>query len=500
MTISFSCLRGRFKGSVANLKNDDDNISDPPSTNKRRRKETQSDRPEPQTLPIIKTLQKTLPVDRRPTDEDVSDYSDQFEPSPDSITTLPVQDSRDSDAIRQSFLPQVISARPSRSRHPSGLRQIRNASYDEQIGSSSDESKPSSNTSEIWSDTSGGRDEPTKLSMPAKLDCRVAIYMCEDLLETPESLRISWLAEGQYDVIKRHVQGRLKLHFPHKPRPVVYRTSAKVAISKNIGDDLYEPLETRTVQHSYHWAELIPTLVGRHGSANPFAPLRLDVTWHFDKVNIQGHDGKTLAHKMWNVVDLKLVKNWKGEFFLPRTALDGIFSEEIIRELINNDMKPDPQLNNTNNTDVQTRWKPEWVSVNASALLALCIYAQKPHCLRQLVIDYQMSNEDLPLAGPPPGLSDRDVKPLRDYQKRFLVYNFDKAKLKQKLRQDDTEIVPDWQTVPIIPGRKLGEGGFGIVSEVTIHPDHHNFQEVSSLVYGVSFTADAVRLSLRLKS
>ncbi|KIX10394.1 uncharacterized protein Z518_01476 [Rhinocladiella mackenziei CBS 650.93] len=352
-----------------------------------------------------------------------------------------------------------------------------------------------SHSSEVWSETAevksvldhdvpavAGRTKAPALSIVPEIDCRVAVYLCEELLEHPENLRISWLREGQYEYVKKTVRRLLQKHVEKKgytKRPNIYRTSAEVKLFKRTTKDLFQ-LGSDTVQHPDHWAERVPILVAKHGSENPFATLHLEVIWRFDMIDIHGQDGKTLAHKIWKAVHSKLVYNWREEPFLPKTDLDAIFSEEIIRELINKDeslSQDGPWSKNAKSADYRKQLTQE-VFLNASLLLAICIYAERPlSCLYHLIIGSKMRDTELPLKTAPEGFSDRDLHFLKSTQKTFLVYNFNEAKLQEKMQRGEYEVIPYWQVVPITAKGELGKGGYGFVKEVNIHSDHHNFKE-----------------------
>lgn len=302
-------------------------------------------------------------------------------------------------------------------------------------------------------------------------------------------MQVPWLDPDQYDRVKRKIHRLLYRHIKarYPSKPIIYRLSAVVNLQKKKSESKYENLGSRTTEHRDHWIGRVPALVAEHSAKNIFEELNLEVVWHFDKVIIGSEDGKTLADKIWNAVDTKLVTNWKGHPFLPLASLDGIFSREMIRELINNDSS----LSENDPADVESegqhglrKWlskELEEVFLKATRLIAICIFGQKPlSCLYTLMKTFGLRDTDLPLTLEKTQLHKRDLDPLMKVQKNFIVYNFDAEGLKKKMKDGTYEVICSDVVLPIKRIGNLGGGGFGIVDEVTIQPGHHSFHgEVS---------------------
>lgn len=362
---------------------------------------------------------------------------------------------------------------------------------DERSIASSDRSSMS-HDSDVWPHRSKFKDaaatshrREVSPSIKEKVDCRVAVYLCNHFLEAPTLLRVRWLDTKQFRRIRRTIVKLLnklaKDKCPGPQAPIIYRTSAEVRLLKKTAEGHFRQLDSDTVEHVDQWADRVPKLVAKYGAQHIFKELLLEVVWCFDMVDIEGQDGETLADKVWNAVDSKLVYNWKGHPFLPDTGLDAIFSSDMIRELINRDDSLSKLTSSPNgeNADFGERLTGD-VYRFASRLLAICIYGQKPlACLHHLMVKSNLRDIDLPLIPPIEGLHDRDLKPLTAAQKTFLVYKFDAAMLRQKMEQGTYEEIPHWKVVPIIHEGDLGEGSFGVVKEVSIHADHHTFEQVS---------------------
>ncbi|KAI1617984.1 bacterial alpha-L-rhamnosidase-domain-containing protein [Exophiala viscosa] len=194
------------------------------------------------------------------------------------------------------------------------------------------------------------------------------------------------------------------------------------------------------------------------------------------------HPRGFLANEIWALMNQTLSTNWRNEKFLPKTDLHAIFSREIIYELINEDTTLNAQSMNSNaDNSKSTRdraYLVQQTSAFACRLLATCIYARvQLSCLYNLVRSARLQDDDLPLIDRPEGVTDYHFSRLRNVQKMFTVYNFDKAKLKRRAEKGEYDIIPADVVVPIFAGKKLGQGGFGPVTEVRIHSDYHDFSE-----------------------
>jgi len=331
---------------------------------------------------------------------------------------------------------------------------------------------------------------PEKMSIDAEIDCRIVVYLGEIRLPGSDDVKpIPWLATGQYsrirNKIERRIKNKLKESNGSRPWPKLHEKSAHVKLLERKSDGTETRLEEETVNHRDYWVQKVPIIIARHGSQTPFSTERLllEVDWRFDIVDIYGQEGTTLAEKVNNLVVKKLQKNWRSQSFLPRTDLNAIFSEEIIEELINNDNSVSEfplHPSNPKPGEPLNRWTSKWIFLNATGLLATWIWARIDlKCLHQLVVDHEKSDVDRPWEEVPPGVSHSYFQALTENQKTFWVYDFDAKKLKSNMEKGKYEVIENWQTIPIIAKGKLGQGGFGLVTEVSIHPDYHTFEEVS---------------------
>lgn len=332
--------------------------------------------------------------------------------------------------------------------------------------------------------------EAKRPPIASRLDCDIKVLVGEVPLKRCGPIQILWLEAGQYDRVKHEIKRLLNKHVKDEylQKPIIYRTSAEVNLWKRITgtESLYERLASTVVEHRDHWNGRVPALVAEHSARNIFEELKLEVVWHFDAVVIGGKDGRSLADKIWYAVDSKLMTNWNNQQFLPMTSLHGIFKRETIRELIKHDTslsEPSPNLEDGDISNLR-KWLVDEVWLKAVRMIAICIFAQKPlSCLHHLmtkVEPFGLRDENLPLSLEKIDMPKLDLLPLMEVQKNFLVYNFDAARLRKNMVDEGKyEVIPPDSVVPITRVGHLGDGTFGSVDEVIIHPDHHTFEEVS---------------------
>ena len=298
-------------------------------------------------------------------------------------------------------------------------------------------------------------------------------------------MTISWLNKSSYDRVKNTARNllykQLQLTQPANQRVYrqnAYRTSSTTQLLKVEEDGTEVPLGRAVVNFYQQWAERIPMLVGHHALANPWAELLLRITWKFDVVTINGHDGTNLATKVDEAIRENSVLNWRNECFLPRAELEAIFTDEIICKLINMDTSLSEMFGGsdacTERTDFAMR-----VSNFATRLLATCIHARQPlSCLYNFVCVTSLQDVNLPLLARPEVFDKYTFNLLQGGWERFPIYRFHQRALKRTMQAGGYETIPEGVVVPIFGGRFLGQGGFGYVREVRIHPDHHDFDEV----------------------
>lgn len=439
--------------------------------------------------------------------EDINTASSNFQPA--DSNAIDTRDTQELDSIRPG--PSRSPQRGNITKSPvnggggfakSAARSVRTTKSGTRSTSRSDRTSIVSDISTVWSETGKVNDATKQVQqnvhsrleanpppIASRLNCDIIVHIGEHVLG-PRPIQIFWLETDQHDRVKAEINVLLKDHvkgnygLKPSPKPILYRTSAVINLWKRITEteDKYERLASSVIEHKDHWNGRVPALVAEHSARNLFKELKLEVVWHFDVVVIGGPEGSSLADKIWNAVDSKLVTNWINQSFLPKTSLDGIFEKEIIRELIKHDAslsEPGPKLENGDVSDLR-KWLLEEVYLTAVRLIAICIFAQKPlSCLRYMMTTIGLRDTDLPLTPEKIVMPRLDLLPLIEAQKKFNVYNFDAAELRKKMVEEGKyEIITPDTVVPITKGDHLGDGGFGIVDEVFIHPDHHTFDEV----------------------
>ncbi len=202
-------------------------------------------------------------------------------------------------------------------------------------------------------------------------------------------------------------------------------------------------------------------------------------------VNVHAEPGANLEEKINRAIAARLIRNWRDQSFLPTADLHAIFTKNLMGELVNNAkhlFTGPKKIRVEGLEDGFEGSMPEGLALHVPCLLAICIYALIPlSSFCRLVFEHNITDSCLPLMDQPPGIEGYDVEHLMTTQKKFLIYDFDEGGLERRMARGEYEVISVSQTVPIIATKKLGEGAFAVVSEVSILPAHHNFTEVSSM-------------------
>lgn len=321
------------------------------------------------------------------------------------------------------------------------------------------------------------RVKPTLNSSIMQLECDITLYICEDILKTSEgNLLVPWPDQDQYTRLEQNINKLIGKHMREKypAGSECFRTSAVIHICRSIDGRDNERLASKTLRHEHDWAQRVPLLVKEYTVRETSEHVKLEAVLSFDTVFIGLDDGIPLSLRVWEAMDSKMIKNWKNQRFIPQTTLEAIFSENRIFEMLDEDLSLLEK-----DEDFATE-----LFLYASCLSAMCIFAQKPlSCLRSLVKTDHIHDDDLPLARNMTDLPEHDLTPLMNVQRHFVVHKFHATRFQKAVQDGSHELIPAQSVLPIMRVSDLGEGGFGRVEEVRIHPDYHDFNGVSSCLY-----------------
>lgn len=332
-------------------------------------------------------------------------------------------------------------------------------------------------------------DEPTsnrqvRFSIQAQIPCELVTFLREE--QRQMTFPIIWLHHDSYGQVKDASRSCL-YHLLESVHPDVtaraYRVSAEAELLMDSASGPPRTMGRVNVKHIDAWAQNIPTLIARHGAENPFVPLRLRSIWTFDWYELNMKDKGSLTEKIRLVMIKKYEINYRNERFLPRAALEAILTNENIRELIIQDDSLKDKFGASETCEDRTAFVAKVANFGIE-MLASCITGKLPLSrLHGLICRAHQEDRHLPIEEVP-SLDDGtdwfpDFHDFRERQKIFRVYDFDKDMLKKKMQNGFYEVIEESFTIPILGPRKvLGQGSFGIVYEVSIHQDHHNFDKV----------------------
>ena len=220
------------------------------------------------------------------------------------------------------------------------------------------------------------------------------------------------------------------------------------------------------------------------GIAQHDREIKLRIHLEFKTLRIE--EGR-LATTIPNTLEYEAETNFEEKEYIPRKVIQRIFDEETINRLIDDDMSLEDDMFGPHCTWKTRKEFVQSVVQNGVELMALCVHCGIDlACLYQFLSRYvndkdwglPLYNRSLKDEDRPACVTPRKFKDLRMYQAYFKAHVFG--------LHTHTEL-QKWEVAPIayVPSEKkakLGRGGFGTVYKVKVHPDHHQFDPVSSMV------------------
>jgi hypothetical protein len=283
---------------------------------------------------------------------------------------------------------------------------------------------------------------------------------------------IRWLDKSQYTHFD-YAADRWLRDWGALPDSIqLYRKSGRCRL---ISHEDNREFDSKILENEEQWSEVLPYLITSFVSKHPYIKFYLEILWEYSDLSINKVENEPYAVTVRKVIHGKSKLNWQNDRFIPRKDLVEILSESTVKELINNDRS----LNKIQYLD-KDKFIQE-VALDASRLLAICVYVDLPlACLYELT-QQGHSDIDLPLTELhcPMGTYEVSFSNFVLWQGAFIAHDFEDDEGPPKHRKLADDVV-----LPIMFNEKqdlLGEGGFSWVYKVRIDPDHHFFSAVSYL-------------------
>lgn len=208
-------------------------------------------------------------------------------------------------------------------------------------------------------------------------------------------------------------------------------------------------------------------------SKNLFYLPRLEVHWDFSSARLKPLPQQDFAETIQLGLQKKMCRNFKGQEYIPGCDLEVFLDVSVARVLLDQDASL-----NMNQTE-KTKFLKKLQTLPARKLLVLCVCVGfKLDKLKHLIYDHGFSDRNLPRRDTE--CSDADCTNkyalLWAHIHAFFPKTIKKGRKWHSLTTD--KVVPLQHPVSQKP--ELGQGAFGVVTQVIIDRSHHSLSGVSN--------------------
>ena len=337
-----------------------------------------------------------------------------------------------------------------------------------------------------------------------KVDFVLSVTYGGHPLGEAQHIEIDWLDRKTYDKVDAASHQRLA-EFNHvDPSIHLYRKHGVCKIVRHAGshenerDDANQSspseqeVESRTMHKDSEWAEVPQFLIMRFKSEYRYDDFHLELKWDYSGFVKPVGDDEHYAKSVKDLINEKMRTNWKDDHYIPRIDLDEILQDETIERLIRCDKSiavlVEEDADSTSPFDMD-----EFISLVSAwgtKLLAISIYVELPLICLKLMLDNDKRDLSLPFGPREMSLPKKYSTAYRNFlmwQGSFVAHHFEPSDNPRRSRDFDHSLpyreVKAKVVMPIHFDKDndhVGNGSYGDVFRVTVDPDHHYFDPVST--------------------
>jgi serine/threonine protein kinase len=307
--------------------------------------------------------------------------------------------------------------------------------------------------------------------LPDTIPCSLIVIYDHKPLGEPQEIPIKWNFSSSFQCLEEAAEDRLRSEEKDSASQL-YMKSGRCCL---MNDETKKQYTSKVLEFQRQWPETVAFMVTSFWSQHPDDAFHLEIRWEFSGLEIHRQSNQLYADTIRAIIQDKMLRNWENKLFIPRKDLDAIMSEATVAELIRQDRSlwKSKLTEQNNGHPLDKKWFIEKVYGFACKLLAIFVYVDLPlACLHQLICS-GIEDINLPLKDVTCPFS-RYLEPkwiqLLMVQGGFIAHSFKDDKGKPEHDDLEEQIV-----VPVIKHKKIGEGSFGEVFDVSIDSDHHFF-------------------------
>jgi hypothetical protein len=346
---------------------------------------------------------------------------------------------------------------------------------------------------------------PVRSLLSNKVNCVLIVTYDGVALGKAQHIEIDWLDKKTYNNVDAASHKRLAEFNRVDPSIHLYRKHGVCKILRHAAYYENDPsqsmpseqeVESRTMHEETEWAEVPQFLIMRFKSEYKYDEFHLELRWDYSGYVKPTGDNDHYAKAVLNLIDEKMRTNWNGDHYIPRIDLDQILQDDTIARLICCDKSIAAFIENSSDSTYPFDMEGfvNMVSDLGTKLLAICIYVELPLICLKSMLDNGKYDVSLPFGA-------HDVELPKEYsatyrrfmmcQGSFIAHHFERRKgaTDGPHHNEESENALPYLEVkrkvvmPIHFDKErdhVGNGSYGDVYRVTVDPDHHYFDPVSS--------------------